>query len=235
MTRSVKTLVTPEQAAEWLRHEPPPAGVRARNQQTVEQYAAAMRAGEWRADKGDAVHIKPDGTIVEGRHRLSACVLAQTSFETYLLAPRRPAQHRRTKMLTTPERLLTARAAAKTVAEEIAAAQGVRGEALRTDDDDGAERADQELITLRLRAARIADKISMLEPLAEAERQQAQEWPQDLATTLSRIAALQVRHDALARKRVVDRSAVDQDELDSLVSMIPALRKHAQLLERIAA
>ena len=39
-------------------------------------------------------------------------------------------------------------------------------------------------------------------------------------------------HDALARKRVVDRSAVDQDELDSLVSMIPALRKHAQLLER---
>ena len=25
------------------RHEPPPAGVRARNQQTVEQYAAAMR------------------------------------------------------------------------------------------------------------------------------------------------------------------------------------------------
>jgi hypothetical protein len=233
MTRSVKATITPEQAADWLRQEPTGAG--ARNQQTIEQYAAVMRDGGWRADKGDAIHIRPDGTIVEGRHRLNACIVAQTSFETYLLAPRRPAQHRRTKMPTTPERLLAARAAAKAVADEIAAAQGVRGEALRTDDDESAERADQELITLRLRAARIADKIAMLETLAAVEKRQAEHWPEDLAATLARIDEMQVRHDALARKRVVDRSAVDQSELDNLVSMIPALRLHAQLLERIAA
>jgi hypothetical protein len=201
MSRSVKTLISPEQAVDWLRQEPP--GARARNQQTVERYAAVMRDGAWRAAKGDAIHIRSDGTIAEGGHRLRACIVAQTSFEAYLLneAPRRSARYRRTKMPTTPERLIAARAAAKTIAEEITAAQGVRGEALRTDDDVSAERADQELITLRLRAARIADKIAMLEPEAEAEKRRALDWPQDLETTLSRIDELQVRHDALARKR----------------------------------
>jgi hypothetical protein len=233
MTRSVKSTITPEQAADWLMNEPATVGVRIKNPQSIERYAAVMKAGQWAARRGDFIDIEADGRIADGFHRLSACVISQASFATYLQAPR-AARQRRKKLGSTSERLSAAHVAAKTIAKQIAVFEQSRRLALLIDDDESAERADRQLMVLRGAAQRAADKIKLLEPIAEAESQD-EHWPQDVKSAQTRLDQMRTRHDALARKRVMDRSAGDQSELDGLVCGIPAMANHIALLERMAA
>jgi hypothetical protein len=134
---------------------------------------------------------------------------------------------------TAKERLSAARASAKTVGKQIEVFEEARRTALLIDDDASAERADAQLAPLRRAAQRAADKIALLEPLVEAEREQA--WPDDLDSARARLQEMQDRHAALQRKPVVDRSAADQAEIDGLVCHIPVMRNHIALLERMAA
>lgn len=77
-----RATVTPEIAAEWLRK----SGTKNRNLKrgVVAGLARAMRGGEWRVN-GETI-IKDDaGNILDGHHRLSACVEAGVPFETLIV------------------------------------------------------------------------------------------------------------------------------------------------------
>ena len=132
------------------------------------------------------------------------------------------------------ERLSAARAVAVRLGKEIAFFQEGRRLALLIDDDETAARADEQLGKLRLAAQRAADKITLL-ATAAAEEERGQQWPENLETAEARLTELQAQHDALSRKRQIDRSASDQSNLDSLVCLIPALKAHIELLTRMAA
>jgi hypothetical protein len=73
----VTMIVTPEQAALWLK-----GNTRNRNIRplVVVRYAKDMAAGRWR-NVDDCIMIDPQGTIIDGQHRLSACVKSGVSFE----------------------------------------------------------------------------------------------------------------------------------------------------------
>lgn len=78
----VETLtVTPGQAAEWLLGNVNNRNVRER---IVRQYAADMSAGKWRFN-GDAIRFNGDGNLIDGQHRLLACVESGTPFETLIV------------------------------------------------------------------------------------------------------------------------------------------------------
>jgi hypothetical protein len=50
----------------------------------VNRYAADMKAGRWQLN-GETIKIAPDGQILDGQHRLLACVQSNTSFQTLLV------------------------------------------------------------------------------------------------------------------------------------------------------
>jgi hypothetical protein len=50
----------------------------------VTGYAAQMTAGEWQLN-GDAIRIGDDGTLLDGQHRLTACVESGVPFDTILI------------------------------------------------------------------------------------------------------------------------------------------------------
>lgn len=62
--------VTPEIAAQWLARSPSNRKI---TQAKVDAYAADMLAGRWRYN-GDRIRVRPDGTLQDGHHRLTACV-----------------------------------------------------------------------------------------------------------------------------------------------------------------
>jgi hypothetical protein len=62
-------LVTPEQAADWLRHAPQ----RQLDGLKIRMYAAALDAGEWH-DNGTNWIVR-DGILLDGNHRAYALLL----------------------------------------------------------------------------------------------------------------------------------------------------------------
>jgi hypothetical protein len=90
--RAEMTEITPDLAQQWIRrHEAVVSANRAANGGKardnrvlrigagVEKYARDMKAGRWHRN-GESVKIAWDGTIVDGQHRLYACVRAQVPF-----------------------------------------------------------------------------------------------------------------------------------------------------------
>jgi hypothetical protein len=74
----VRMLVTPAQADEWLK-----GNTKNRNlaPTVAEGYATDMREKRWQYNY-QAILIAYDGTIIDGQHRLRACVMAGVPFET---------------------------------------------------------------------------------------------------------------------------------------------------------
>lgn len=70
--------VTPEMAREWL-------GKNSNNRQPSQRYIATlcrdMKSGNWHLD-GNSIKFNCDGQLLDGQHRLMACVSASVSFTT---------------------------------------------------------------------------------------------------------------------------------------------------------
>jgi hypothetical protein len=79
-TVSIET-ITPEQAAELLRSN---EGNRKINIDRVIRYANAMRDGKWRVT-GESITLASNGQIVNGQHRLAACVHAEVPFQSSVM------------------------------------------------------------------------------------------------------------------------------------------------------
>lgn len=75
-------IITPKTAQQIL-DKTVAAGVKNRNlnHKVVEQYAEAMKQGEWKLN-GESISFDEDGFLLNGQHRLHACILANTPFET---------------------------------------------------------------------------------------------------------------------------------------------------------
>lgn len=76
-------LVTPELAGDWLRernHEKPNRKI---TKADVQRYMSAMRQGQWDIDASD-IKFSRAGNLVDGQHRLTACVQANVPFPTLI-------------------------------------------------------------------------------------------------------------------------------------------------------
>lgn len=73
--------VTPKLASKWLAQN---KGNRPLSQKTIEQYAAAMTAGEWKLN-GDTIRFDIQGNLIDGQHRLHACVKSGKTFQCYVV------------------------------------------------------------------------------------------------------------------------------------------------------
>lgn len=73
--------ITPEIAAEIL-----PKNVRNRNisAQQLNKVRHALTSGQWKLN-GEAIKIAKDGTLLDGQHRLTACVQTGIPFQTLLI------------------------------------------------------------------------------------------------------------------------------------------------------
>lgn len=76
-----KQTITPKKAREYLTRNVSnrPLGIK-----WVQQLADIMLAGEWRLN-GEAVKFNGNGDLIDGQHRLSACVKAEKPFESYVV------------------------------------------------------------------------------------------------------------------------------------------------------
>lgn len=72
--------ITPADAKKMIERSKRPN--RPLNSSKVKQYAAKMKAGLWDKFNSQAVTIDVNGDIVNGHHRLQACIEADTPFET---------------------------------------------------------------------------------------------------------------------------------------------------------
>jgi hypothetical protein len=74
-------LITPDVAEEWLRSNQGNRNVRER---WIAQIASAMQEGRWVVN-GDTIKFASDGRLLDGQHRLLACVRAQIPFLAYVI------------------------------------------------------------------------------------------------------------------------------------------------------
>lgn len=72
-----ETLVTPAQALKWLEGN---THNRALRDRTVQRYARDMKAGQWRLTH-QGIAFGPDGTLLDGQHRLWAVVESDTAIK----------------------------------------------------------------------------------------------------------------------------------------------------------
>lgn len=70
--------VSPELAKQWLASS---GGNRPHRQRVIARYADDMKAGRWLLT-GDPIGFNEDGALIQGHHRLTACVLAGVPFRT---------------------------------------------------------------------------------------------------------------------------------------------------------
>lgn len=77
----IRTWVTPEFASFVLTHN---TGNRPIRQPYVRRYASDMKNGLWNFN-GETISFSKDGMLVNGQHRLSACVKSGCPFETVLI------------------------------------------------------------------------------------------------------------------------------------------------------
>jgi len=80
ISTSIQT-ITPAHAAELLNNN---THNRAPSRNTVEMYAREMSAGAWKLT-GESIKVAADGTILDGQHRLMACVKAGAAFTTMVV------------------------------------------------------------------------------------------------------------------------------------------------------
>lgn len=73
--------MTPEQATELLAHN---THNRPHSNGRIDVYAKEMSEGRWRFN-GDAIRVDENGVLLDGQHRLMACVRTGVSFETLLI------------------------------------------------------------------------------------------------------------------------------------------------------
>ena len=82
--------ITPEQAQRWItRHETlakrdPAKRNRRLKKSLIYRYAADMAADRWHLN-GETLKIGSDGRIIDGQHRLAACVKSDHSFRTLVV------------------------------------------------------------------------------------------------------------------------------------------------------
>lgn len=76
------TTVTPAMATEWL--ESNTDNYRKVRQPTVARYAEDMAVGAWLMT-GESIKFNREGVLMDGQHRLLACVKADTAFETVVV------------------------------------------------------------------------------------------------------------------------------------------------------
>lgn len=80
VTHRIET-ITPELAVTLLERNEANRNV---DQKTVERYARDMKSGRWHMT-GEPIQFGLTGRLLNGQHRLWACVLAQVSFETMVI------------------------------------------------------------------------------------------------------------------------------------------------------
>lgn len=73
--------ITPALAEEWLGRK---GKQRAIFSKTVADYARAMSEGRWRLN-GEAIQISRDGQLLNGQHRMRACIAAGVSFQSLVV------------------------------------------------------------------------------------------------------------------------------------------------------
>jgi len=80
-------VITPEMANEFLEKSEFNGDFRQRklNTRTIDYYAEAMRAGEWIPFTNDCILIDDEDRIINGQHRLSACVKSGKPFASYIV------------------------------------------------------------------------------------------------------------------------------------------------------
>lgn len=74
-------VITPAVAAEYLKHN---ESNRKPNKGQVGYYAKMMAAGQWELN-GEAIKFSPSGRLLDGQHRLMACVESNVPFETTVI------------------------------------------------------------------------------------------------------------------------------------------------------
>lgn len=75
------TTVTPNQAERWLSSN---TSNRRIDTARVDMLARDMMRGKWKFN-GDAIRFAKDGTLLDGQHRLTACVMADKPFQTLVI------------------------------------------------------------------------------------------------------------------------------------------------------
>ena len=86
---SVNMFISPETATEMLASN---TNNRHMNHKLVSKYAEAMSRGRW-LDTGEAIKFSEDGTLLDGQHRLAACVRSGVSVRMLVVSGiERPAQ-----------------------------------------------------------------------------------------------------------------------------------------------
>lgn len=74
--------ITPELARRWLGNNPTNRKI---SQARVDQYARSMTASQWQAN-GEAIKLDVDGALLDGQHRLAACIKAGVSFDSLVIS-----------------------------------------------------------------------------------------------------------------------------------------------------
>lgn len=82
-----RTLITPHVAAAWLEKN---SGNRPLSVKVVDKYARDMVSGNFDF-AGDAIRFDWDGRLIDGQHRLSACIRSDVSFESIVIYGLNPA------------------------------------------------------------------------------------------------------------------------------------------------
>lgn len=54
------------------------------SQSTVDRYVQEMKTGNWKVN-GDAIRFGKDGQLIDGQHRLKACIASNKSFDTVVM------------------------------------------------------------------------------------------------------------------------------------------------------
>lgn len=75
-----KEKISPKKALEYLGRNVNNRPIR---KSVVNEYAEAMSAGEWTLN-GDMIRFNENGDLIDGQHRLSACVQSGVTIETYI-------------------------------------------------------------------------------------------------------------------------------------------------------
>lgn len=80
-SNAVIQTITPDMATQWLRNNPKN---RAISRSLVAEYKRAMLEHRWRVN-GEAIKIAEDGRLLDGQHRLLACIEADCEFKSYVV------------------------------------------------------------------------------------------------------------------------------------------------------
>lgn len=75
------TTITPDIAKAWMEQNTKNRG---RSDSTIGKYACDMANGDWQLT-GDAIRFSASGRLIDGQHRLLACIRSNTNFDTFVI------------------------------------------------------------------------------------------------------------------------------------------------------